>query len=160
MQVTYGPEFFPVAKPITARDKAERLEQAMLTLPQIDCPVRWLFASGMCAREIRIPTGVTIVGAVHRMDNIAELSQGRLLLVTDGEAIELVAPCKVVVIAGAKTAVTTLDDVVWTNYLPNPSNEQDPDKLVEMFTESKACELIGGSHNRQLMANKLTELEA
>lgn len=147
-------------KQASAREKAEQLGTMLREVPQVECRTRWLFAPGMCAREMCIPAGVCVEGAVHRMDNIAELSKGRLLVVTDGDAVEIEAPCKVIVSAGAKNAVKALEDSVWTNFLPNPGNETDPEKLVEMYTESKACELLGGSQNLQLMANKLTELEA
>lgn len=150
----------PEVRLVSAREKAERLGQLLQAVPQVECRTRWLFAPGMCAREMCIPAGVSVEGAVHRMDNIAELSKGRLMVVTDGDAIEIEAPCKVIVSAGAKNAVTALEDSVWTNFLPNPTNETDHDKLVEMYTESKACELIGGSQNKQLAANKLTELGA
>lgn len=147
-------------KPEPARVKAERLEKALHNLPQVDCPVREYFAPGLYAREITLPAGTVLVGAVHKVENLAVLSKGRLLLATDSGPIEISAPHLIAVKPGAKNAATALDDAVWTNFLPNPTNETDPEKLVEMFTESRACELLGGSQNKQLQQNKLTELEA
>lgn len=151
---------FAMPKPLTARQKAERLEEELRKVPQVDCPVREYFPPGIYAREITLPAGTVLVGAVHKIDNIAELSKGRLLLATEDGPIEIAAPYKVIVKAGAKNSATALEDSVWTNFLPNPTNETDLDKLVEMFTESKACELLGGSENKQLLANKSMELEA
>lgn len=131
----------------------------MVGVPQVDCPVVHYFAPGMWARQITIPAGVALVGAVHKTDNLAVLSQGTIMLVTNGQPIELTAPCTVMVKAGQKNAAVAINDAVWTNFFPNPENETDLDKLVEKFSESKACELIGGAKNPQLMANKLTELE-
>ena len=127
---------------------------------QIDCPVRHYFAPGLYAREITIPAGIVLIGAVHRMQNIAVLSAGRLRLVVDGGSIEITAPHTVVIAAGAKNAAVALETAVWTNFLPNPDNETDADKLAERYTESKASDLIGGATNQQLAANKAAEIEA
>ena len=143
----------------TARQKTERLEASMLNIPQVDCPVEHHFAPGLWARQITIPKGVVLVGAIHKTDNLAILSKGVLSLVTDGDPIELTAPCVVMVKAGQKNAAIAIEEAVWTNFFPNPTNETNIDKLVEEFSESKSCELLGGATNLQLMANKLAELE-
>lgn len=148
-------------KPVpTMREKVEKLERAMYAMPQADCPVRHYFANGMYAREITIPKGVTLVGAVHKMENLAVLSKGKLELVTDAGTVTLEAPCVVTVKPGTKNAALALEDAVWTNFLPNPDNETDTDKLVEVFTFSKASELLGGKDNPQLLCNqRMKELE-
>lgn len=147
-------------KPVpTMRQKVDRLEQSMYALPQVDCPVRHYFAPGMYAREITISKGKTIVGAIHKTENLAILSKGKLELVTDAGTVTIEAPWTGTVKAGAKNAAIALEDSVWTNFLPNPDNETDTDKLVEVFTHSKASELLGGKDNPQLLANaKLKEL--
>ncbi len=145
-------------KPVpTMRQKVEKLERSMYAMPQAECPVRHYFAPGVYAREITIPKGVTLVGAIHKTENLAILSKGRVVLVTDDEPQTLEAPCIVRVKVGAKNVFHALEDVVWTNFLQNPDNETDPDKLVEVFTHSKACELLGGSHNPQLVAQRERE---
>jgi hypothetical protein len=143
----------------TARQKAERLETSMLDVPQVDCPVEHYFAPGMWARQITIPKGVVLVGAIHKTDNLAVLSKGTIMLVTNDQPVELIAPCTVLVKAGQKNAAVAVEEAVWTNFFPNPDNETNINNLVEKFSESKACELIGGSTNPQLIANKLAELE-
>ena len=142
-----------------ARQKAERMQAAMLGVEQVDCPIKHYFAPGVFAREITIPEGVCVVGAVHKTDNLAIVSQGTVLVVTDSGTKILKAPCQVLVKAGQKTAVTALELVVWTNFFPNPDNETSIDKLVQKFTESTLAELLGGNDNKQLNANKLAELE-
>jgi hypothetical protein len=150
--------FSITAKP-SAKQKAERLEEELRKAPQVDCPVREYFCPGIYAREMSIPAGTVLVGAVHKVENLAILSKGRLILATDSGPLEISAPHTLTVKPGAKNAATALEDSVWTNFLPNPTNETDQEKLVEMFTESKACELLGGSENRQLLENKSMELE-
>ncbi len=144
----------------TMTELAQRLEAALETMPQVDCPIRHYFAPGLYARETTLPKGTVIVGAVHKTENLVVLSKGRILLATEDGPIEVSAPKTVTLKAGSKNSVTALEDSVWTNILANPTDEKDIDKLVEIFTESKASELLGGSENKQLLANKLKELES
>lgn len=149
-----------LAEATSLRDKVDRLECALHDLPQVDCPVRHYFAPGMYAREILIPAGVVLVGAVHKMENLAVLSKGRMVLATENGPVEISAPHTLTVKPGDKNSATALEDCVWTNFLPNPTNETDLDQLVEIFTESKASDLIGGATNKQLAANRAAVLEA
>ena len=57
---------------------------------------------------------------------------------------------------GAKNAALALEDSVWTNFFA--TEETDQDKLVELLTESKASDLLGGDTNQQLAANKAAEI--
>lgn len=145
-------------KPVrTMRQKVDRLEQSMHAIPQAGCPVRHYFAPGVYAREITIPKGVTLVGAIHKTENLCILSKGKLELVTDSGTVTIEAPFTVTVKPGTKNAALALEDAVWTNFLPNPENETDTDKLVEVFTHSKASELLGGKDNPQLLAQRERE---
>jgi hypothetical protein len=154
MQVTYGKEFG------FHRAKVDRLHAHVETLPQVDCPVRHFFAPGMFAREITIPAGVVLIGAVHKTENLAVLSKGRLLLATPAGPVEISAPYTLTVMPGDKNSATALEEAVWTNFFPNPDNEKSIDVLIEKLSESKASDLIGGSTNKQLAANRAAELEA
>lgn len=140
----------------SVRESIDALEQAMYSVPQTDCPVRHHFAPGMYAREIRIPKGTVLVGAVHRRDNLVVLSAGRLVLATDAGPLEISAPHTLVCKAGAKNAAVALEDAVWTNFFA--TDETDTDKLVELLTYSKADELLGGANNKQLAANKAAQI--
>lgn len=141
------------------REKVERLEEALNCLPQVDIPLHHHFAPGMYAREIRIPKGATITGAVHKTKNLAVLSAGRLLLVTDTDTVEVSAPAILTVMPGMKNAAHALEDSVWINFFP--TEETDTEKLVELLTESKECELLGGSENKQLLTSgKMERIEA
>lgn len=144
---------------IPMRERVNRLEEALNGVPQVDCPVRHYFAPGLYAREITIPKGTVLTGAIHKTENLAVLSAGRLQLVTDTGTVEVCAPHTLTVMPGQKNAALALEDSVWTNFFP--TEETDTDKLVEILTESKACDLLGGTENKQLAANKAAEkLEA
>lgn len=156
MIVKYGPGF-GIKPQATQREKAERLERAMLALPQADCPVRHYFAPGLYAREMTIPQGVTVTGAVHKTEHLIVVSLGRLRVSTEGGWRDVAAGETITCKPGMKNAVYALEASRWTNFLPNPENITDTDKLTELFTESKASELLGGADNKQLLAQAATE---
>lgn len=137
------------------QEKVKALEEVLLEVPQVDCPVRHHFAPGIYAREITIPKGTVLTGAVHKTQNLAVLSSGKLQLVTDDGTTIISAPHILTVMPGMKNAAYALEDSVWTNFFP--TEETDTDILVELLTESKATDLIGGSDNKQLVANISTE---
>lgn len=140
------------------RVKVQALQDSMLGLPPVDCPVKHHFAPGMFAREITIPKGTVVVGAVHKTEHLVIVSKGRLRIVSDEQTREVQAPCTFTCKPGAKNAVHALEDSVWTNFFP--TTETDPDKLVEALTFAKASELLGGAQNAQrLEFAKRQELE-
>jgi quercetin dioxygenase-like cupin family protein len=151
MQVTYG-----AGIPLRSmRDRVAHVEQVLNSLPQVDCPVRHYFAPGVYMREITIKQGTAVTGAIHKTDNLVVVSMGRLRVVTDGGFVDVEAGDTFTCKAGTKNAVVALDDSRWANIFPNPDNETDTDKLVEVFTESKASELLGGADNKQLALNRI-----
>jgi hypothetical protein len=140
---------------VSMQDKVKNLEETLKHIPQVECPVKHYFAPGIYAREITIKKGTVLTGAIHKTENLAILSCGRLQLVTESGTIEISAPHILTVKPGTKNAAYALEDSVWTNFFP--TEETDVDKLVELLTESKASELLGGIDNKQLVANQAAE---
>ena len=142
-------------------ERVKALEASMLGVVQVDCPVKHYFAPGMYAREMTIPAGTVVTGAVHKTENLIVVSLGRLQIVTEDGTREVVAGDTITCKAGMKNAVYALENSRWTNFLPNPTNETSTDRLTEMFTESKASELLGCADNKQLLAQaELKKVEA
>jgi quercetin dioxygenase-like cupin family protein len=150
MKVTYGKGF---AVGLTQRQKVDRLEAEIMQLPQIECEITHHFAPGMYARRAYLKAGAVYTGAIHKTEHLIMLAKGRVEIVTqDGtatfEAGDIIT-CK----PGMKNAVYALEDSVWANYFP--TMETNPEKLVEVLTESKACMLLGGSQNVQAIHNAM-----
>ena len=140
------------------RNKVNQLEEMVAQLPQVDCPVRNIFAPNVYAREMTIPTGVVLTGAVHKTCHLSILSKGQVRVVSDEGVIELTAPATLISQPGAKRAIFAISEAVWTTI--HATTETDLDKLVEELTESTADELLGGVKNKQLLtvaANKQLE---
>lgn len=154
MTVSYGQGFAPVAAP-TMRQKVERLEADMLQAPQVDCPVDHFTAPGEIARRMKIPAGVTVVGAIHKVEHLIIIARGSLRIVTDDGTRDVKAGDVFTCKPGMKNAVTALEDSVWVNVFA--TDITDPDELVEAMTESKAAEMLGRAGNKQLAANRAAE---
>lgn len=128
-----------------------RLESAMQQFDAVELPIKHYFANGMYAREMFVPAGVILTGAVHKTTHFCILSQGRVHVATGDEVLELVAPATLVAHPGAKRAIYALEDSVWTNI--HATTETDLDRLAEELTESTAAELQGGASNPQQLAS-------
>lgn len=138
------------------RERVERLESILEQYPQIECPVKHHFAPGVYAREMTIPAGVIATGAVHKTEHLS-IVVGHCLLTTDDGVKEISGHHTFVSKPGAKRALTAITDTVMTTI--HPSDETDLDKLCGLLTESTPAQLIGGSENRQMLAQKRRELE-
>jgi quercetin dioxygenase-like cupin family protein len=139
------------------REKVEELEEILQNLPPVELSLKHHFADGIYAREMFMPAGTVLTGAVHKTKHMCILSQGRVRVATDDGPVELVAPATLIAYPGAKRAIYALENSVWTNI--HATTETDLDKLVEELTESTAAELQGGSANKQQIAHAERELE-
>lgn len=134
------------------RESILALEREIQKLPQADCPVRHYFAPGMYAREMTVPAGVVVTGAVHRHEHLCTVSKGRIAVSTDEGIREISAPCTIVSKAGTKRVGYAIEETVWTTY--HATTETDLDKIMIEITESTNAELLGGEDNVQLRLNR------
>ncbi len=77
--------------------------------------VKHHFAPGVYAREVLLPAGSVVVGKTHKTEHLNIISQGHCTVHSMGEIIEIHGPYTFVSKAGAKKAVYSHTDVVWTN---------------------------------------------
>jgi hypothetical protein len=138
------------------REKVEQLEQMMQAYDPAVLPIKHHFADGIYAREMFIPAGAVLTGAVHKTNHMCILSAGHVRVATDEGPVDLQAPATLIAKPGAKRAIFALEDSVWTNI--HATNETDLDKIVEELTESTAAELQGGSANKQQLAREIVWL--
>jgi hypothetical protein len=146
---------FSLTPKVDVRAKVERLEEVIKHFPQTVCPVRNLFAPGVYAREMTVPKDVTATGAVHKTEHMAFID-GHCILTTDEGPKEFRGHHVIVSKPGAKRAIYAIEETIVTTI--HPTNETDVDKLCELLTESKADELLGGSNNKQLLAQAGVEV--
>jgi len=132
------------------REAVEQIEDAMQGMPPAFLPIKHYFANGMYAREMTMPAGAIVTGAIHKTTHFCILSQGRVRVMSEDGIDELVAPAIIISQPGTKRAIHALEDTVWTNI--HATNETDLDKLVEELTESTVDQLQGGDNNKQELA--------
>jgi len=111
-----------------------RLEAELLKLPQVDMPVDHAFCNGLYARTMYIPAGTVLTGAVHKEESFFLVRKGELIVSTDSGPRTLKAGDMSVSKTGTKRAGIALTDVEVTTFHANPTNEQDPRALWDMFT--------------------------
>ena len=154
MQTCLQPSDQTSLAPVT-REQVIALEREIQKLPQADCPVRHYFAPGMYAREMTIPAGVVLTGAVHRHEHLCTVSKGRIMVSTDDGMKELAAPCTFISKPGTKRVGYAIEETVWTTY--HATVETDLDRIIEEISESMVSELLGGKDNIQLMNQRRAE---
>lgn len=93
----------------------DRIEAAMLSAPQAECPVVHHFGPGIYVREVNLPAGITAIGHVQRFPHLNVMLRGRVLMyLDDGSTAEIAAPQLFVGPPGRKVGYV-LEDVVWLN---------------------------------------------
>lgn len=137
------------------REKVERFEHELNKMHQAHCPVRHYLAGGIYAREMTIPAGVVLTGAVHRHEHLCTISQGVIAVSTDEGMKLLSAPYTLISKPGAKRVGYALETTVWTTY-HIVGDEKDIDKITFEITESTRAELLGGADNVQAMCNRIS----
>jgi len=97
------------------------------------------FADQLYMRKMYMPKESVVVSAVHHTEHFWFLLKGRILVTTQGEQVEHIAPCYEKSLKGAKRLILALEDSLFINVHKNPTNTQDM-KEVENFLYSITME--------------------
>ena len=131
-----------------SRDKVFSLEAVMKVMPQVELKVIHHFSKGVYARELHIPAGVTLVGEIHKFENLNILSQGIMIVTTEEGMKEVSAPFTVVSPPGTKRAAHTLTDCIWTTI--HGTDETDVDEIEHHFIAKSEQEWLEFCNANQL----------
>lgn len=93
-------------------------------------PITHNFSDQLYMRQMRMPAGSIVVSAVHHTDHFWFLMTGKILVTTNGETVEHIAPCYELSIKGAKRLIHCIEDCIFINVHKNPTNTKDM-SLVE-----------------------------
>lgn len=117
------------------RGDVEKFEKILLTFPQTSIRTEHYFVAGLYAREVHIPANTVVTGKAHLEDHLNVVSKGRIIVWTEAGMQELSEGTTITSKAGCKRVGLTLEDTVWVTIHPNPTNEDDVDKLEARLVE-------------------------
>ena len=122
------------------RTKVLDLESQMLQLPQLELKVIHHFSNGVYARELHIPKGTVLTGAIHKYENLNIMSKGDMTIVTETGPLRVQAPFTVVSPPGTKRIAYAHEDTIWTTIFG--THEKDPETVVDIFTTRSEAEYL------------------
>ena len=89
------------------------------------------FADQLYMRKMYMPKECVVISAMHHTEHFWFLLKGRILVTTDGEQIEHIAPCYEKSMKGAKRLILSLEDSLFINVHKNPTNTRDMKEVEE-----------------------------
>jgi hypothetical protein len=120
---------------LALQDGIFKAQDLMLQMPQAETVVTDHFADGLYARELFIPAGVCLVGALHKTNHIFTVSKGECYAVTNEGKEHMIAPYTGQTRPGMKRVIYAVTDTVWTTY--HPTDETNPEKIAEQILETE-----------------------
>lgn len=127
---------------MVTKSAVQRLQDALLLMPQVDIETFHTFLPGVYERKIVIPPWTVLTGAAHKTAYRVRLESGTIAVNTDDGVSVLTGPVEFYVSSGAQRAGRVFDDpVVWVDIYQNPDNITDILALEEMLYEIPECGL-------------------
>lgn len=89
------------------------------------------FSDQLYMRKMYMPKECVVISAMHHTEHFWFLLKGRILVTTDGQQIEHIAPCYEKSMKGAKRLILSLEDSLFINVHKNPTNTRDMKEVEE-----------------------------
>jgi len=110
------------------------IESRLIEAPQMEIKYQHLFAEGVYIRVAYVKAGMIGMGHEHRQETINTLLKGKIRLLNDDQSmLELQAPAFFTSAPGVRKVAHFIEDTIFLNVLPNPTNETDIGKLEDLF---------------------------
>ncbi|WDS36240.1 hypothetical protein [Pseudoxanthomonas sp.] len=117
---------------LTSLESVLALQDRMLSLPQIECPLQHYYAWGQYGREMRMQAGDLIVGKAHRYSTLNILLEGQIGIGMPGQEPALMqAPCVFVSEPECKKVMIAVTDVRFMTV--HPTKLTDPAEIEAKF---------------------------
>lgn len=126
------------------KGSVERLQDALLKLPQAEIKTVHTFCHGVYAREITIPKDGCIVGAKHKTSFFMVISKGRCIIESNGERNEYKAPCTLISPIGAKRAIMAIEETVLTTF--HPTKKTNIKKIELDIIENEGLRIVNNGN--------------
>ncbi len=103
---------------LTTQDSIYELQSLMLKGDTIELETRHHFSDGLYARELFIPAGVCLVGALHKTRHLYTVVKGKCRVSSQFGNMDIEAPFMGETIPGTKRVIFAETDSVWITYHP------------------------------------------
>jgi|TARA_R110000796_G_scaffold145737_1_gene262291 hypothetical protein len=87
------------------------------------------FSDQLYMRKMHMPKDCVVISAMHHTEHFWFLLKGKILVTTEGEQVEHIAPCFEKSMKGAKRLILSLEDSLFINVHKNPTNTKDMDQV-------------------------------
>ena len=132
--------------PDIVENKVLKLENVLRKFPQLPLEVEHLFAPGVYARVLHIPSGTVLTGKIHRHAHLNIVPKGLIEVHNQGESKQIEAPAFFVSEPGTKRAGYAIEDTIWITI--HPTEETDLERIeaeviVESFDQLEQSNVLG-----------------
>lgn len=90
MNATAEPPAIAAAIPLAEASVIDRVEQAMLGMPQVEIEPVHSFSDGVYARQITIPAGTLLTGRVHKHRHLCIIASGDIAVFDEQHGVKRV----------------------------------------------------------------------
>ena len=133
-----------VAKQDDIRQRVEQLQFEVSKLPQYEPQTKHTFHGGMYCREVWRPTGVLVIGKVHKKEHFYVIIYGTVRITTDDGVQTITGPCILSSSPGTKRAVYAETDALCATFhrVETTTIEDAESELVE---DDPNCMYLAGN---------------
>jgi len=136
---TYLPDIFFTDAPTLEdiRWFVESLKEDDGNLGKDPFPLKCELKDGFYTREVEIPAGHLLAGAIHRADSFVMMKRGKLVVAAEGESKVITGPCMFMSSKGKQKIGYAVEDTVWVDiHRTDAKTFEEAD--AELFTEDYA----------------------
>lgn len=120
---------------VVTQDSIYQLQEIMKDFPQAPVVTRHHFSDGMYAREMVMPAGCIVVGALHKSKHLFSVVSGECEVSSVYEREKIVAPYLGETVPGTKRVIYSETGCTWITY--HPTHLTDIDKIEAALVEQE-----------------------
>lgn len=123
-------------------------------LPEVDMPLKHLFAPGVYVRHIFMKKGTIAIGKIHRHEHVAIMPFGDTTIMTEDGVERLTGFNSFVTRPGIQRALYMHEDTVFITVHHNPDDGQDLEVIEDYVIAKSYDELDMIPHLREVLAEE------
>ena len=121
---------------LTKQDDIYKFQSLMQAGDTVELDVQHHFSDGLYARELFIPAGVCLVGALHKTKHMYMVVSGKCRVSSQYGNQEIVAPFMGETLPGTKRVIYAETDCVWVGFHPTDLIDLDEIEKALLVEES------------------------